>query len=557
MKKIISLTNVFIKEYYQSLPIFDTSNKKFDKKSIFFWLLAIVFFGVSYVSYEIIKFLKDIGQQQIFLNLFFPILLAFLAFQSILACANIFFFSKDIENVLYMPIKSENMLIAKLSTMLFMLYVSEGILAVAPLALYGMLTSANFLYYFWAIIIIAIFPILIAVIIGILTLIIMRFAKFVRNKEIFQIIITILLIAVIFGVEYIATKEIFSIQSNDQALNRIIGINEKIQGINKYFLIINPIIKILSNASSFQSILYFLQIILYNIIGISIFILIGKVTYLKDILKNMVSIGKINKKNKKINLNKNIQSKGVAKAYILKEIKLLIRQPAFFMQCVFPVISLLITAVIIVVGIYPVVMQAMQDEQVKSAIEKITFNTEVICDILIVLQVLFSISNISLTAISREGKNAVVIKYIPVEFYKQFIYKNIPQFVLNLLITIVVLGLICYVIPGINVIYMIAIFLIATVINIINCYLMLIVDLRRPNLDWISEDAVVKRSDNKLFQYALMIVNILLLLYIATIFKEIDLIVGLIIELAFFTIIFIVIDRCVKKWQKKLFEKII
>lgn len=557
MKKIISLTNVFIKEYYQSLPIFDTSNKKFDKKSIFFWLLAIVFFGVSYVSYEIIKFLKDIGQQQIFLNLFFPILLAFLTFQSILACANIFFFSKDIENVLYMPIKSENMLIAKLSTMLFMLYVSEGILAVAPLALYGMLTSANFLYYFWAIIIIAIFPILIAVIIGILTLIIMRFAKFVRNKEIFQIIITILLIAVIFGVEYVATNELFSIQSNDQALNRVIDISERMEGINKYFLIINPIIKILSNASSFQSILYFLQIILYNIIGISIFILIGKVTYLKDILKNMVSIGKIKKKNKKINLNKNIQSKGVAKAYILKEIKLLIRQPAFFMQCIFPVISLLITAIIIIVGIYPVVMQAMQDEQVKSAIEKITFNTEVICDILIVLQVLFSISNISLTAISREGKNAVVIKYIPVEFYKQFIYKNIPQFVLNLLITIVVLGLICYVIPGINVIYMIAIFLIATVINIINCYLMLIVDLRRPNLDWISEDAVVKRSDNKLFQYALMIVNILLLLYIATIFKEIDLIVGLIIELAFFTIIFIVIDRCVKKWQKKLFEKII
>ena len=227
------------------------------------------------------------------------------------------------------------------------------------------------------------------------------------------------------------------------------------------------------------------------------------------------------------------------------------------MQCVFPVISLLITAVIFVVGIYPVVLKAMEDEQFKSAIENFAINTEIICDILIVLQVLFSISNISLTAISREGKNAYFIKYIPIKFYKQFIYKNVPQFVLNFLITIVALTLILYIIPKISIIYIIFIFFIATIINLINCYLMLIVDLRRPNLNWDSEYAVVKRSDNKIFQYALMIVNILILLYIGSVLKDVNLIIGLTIELLFFTIIFIIIDRCVKKWERKLFEKII
>lgn len=85
---------------------------------------------------------------------------------------------------------------------------------------------------------------------------------------------------------------------------------------------------------------------------------------------------------------------------------------------------------------------------------------------------------------------------------------------------------------------------------------MLIVDLRRPNIDWSTEEAVVKKSDNKLFQYALMIVNILILLYIGTIFKEIDILIAMIAELAIYTIIFVILDRCVKKWQVKLFNKI-
>ena len=556
MKKIISLTKVFIKEYYQNIPIFDSKKKKLNKKSIFFWLIAIVFFGVAYVSYEIIKFLSEIGQAEIFLNIFFSILLGFLAFQSILASVNIFFFSKDIKNVLHMPIKPIELLLSKLNTMLCMMYATEGILAITPIVLYGMQTSANFLFYFWSVLIIAIFPILIATSVGILTLLIMRVAKFIKNKEIFQIITTIFFILVIFIVEYTVTSNIFNIHSNSEAEEQIITLSEKMQGINKYFLIVNPSVKILTNPLSFETIINFAKIILYNLISLSVFILIGKITYLKDLLKNMISVNRQIKNNKKIKLENKLKKKSVAITYIKKEIKLLIRQPVFFMQCIFPVLSLLITAIILVIGIYPIFMQALQDEQLKNAIDGLTLNTEIICDILIVLQVLFSISNISLTAISREGKNATVIKYLPIELYKQFIYKNIPQFVLNMLITIVVLLLVWYIVPTINLIYMLAIFAIATIINAINCYLMLIVDLRRPNIEWEAEDAVVKRSDNKVFQYALLIVNVLLLLYVATILKEVSLDVAIGCETLFFLIIFVIIDRCVKKFQNKLFNKI-
>lgn len=556
MKKIISLTQVFIKEYYQSLPVFDTSKKKFNKKSVFFWLIAIIFFGVSYVSYEIIKFLVDVGQKEIFINLYLPILAIILTFQAILSCANIFFFSKETENVLHMPIKPVELLVSKLSTLLCMLYFSEGIIVVVPLALYGMMSSINFAYYFWAIITILIYPIIVATFISILIFILMRFSKLVRNKEVFQVILAILLMIVVFVMEYVMLQQVFTIQSDEQALGQMVSLQDRMQNINKAFLIFNPTIKMLTEPAKLSAITSFLFVLLICSLELSIFLILGNATYLKDILKNITSKGKSTKTNTNINISKKAKSKDKAKSYVLKEFKLLIKNPTFFMQCIFPVIMLLVSCIILVFRVYPVIVQAMEDDSIKQAIEGLTFNSEVVCDILIALQVMFSISNISLTAISREGKDALFIKYIPIELYKQFIYKNIPQFVLNILISIIILGLIWYVIPSIKAINILMLFLISIVINLINCYLMLIVDLRRPNLDWSTEEAVVKKSDNKLFQYALMIVNILILLYIGTIFKEIDILIAMIAELSIYTIIFIIIDRCVKKWQVKLFNKI-
>ncbi|MBR3163157.1 MAG: hypothetical protein IKF17_03550 [Clostridia bacterium] len=556
MKKIVSLTNVFIKEYYQNLPIFDNKNKKFNKKSIFYWLIVIIFFAVGYVSYEIIKFLTNIGQSEIFINLYLPILTMFLAFQVILSCANVFFFSKDTENVLYMPINSVELLISKFITLLCMLYFSEGIIAVVPLTLYGMITSANFVYYIWAIVTIFIYPIFVSGAISILTFVIMKFSRFFRNKEVFQIFMTVFLIFTILIVEYIMLNNLFNIKSNEDAFNQMISIQDRMQNINRMLLIVNPTINMLASPEKILAVVSFLKILAICSIEIIVFLLVGNITYIKYILKNITSIERKKGTKKIIDINKKVKNNKIGIAYTTKEFKLLLRNPSFFMQCVFPVITLLISCILLVVSVYPTMMNVMQDDTVKKAIENMSFNTEVVCDILIILQVMYSISNISLTAISRDGKDATLIKYIPVSLYKQFLYKNIPQFMLNLLTTIVVLGLIWYIIPSIKIIYMFIIFIISIMINLINCYLMLIVDLKRPNLNWATEEAVVKKSDNKLFQYVLMIVNILLLLYIATIFKSINIMLAMTIECIIYTILFIIIDRCVKKWQYKLFNKI-
>lgn len=555
MKKIISLSIVFIKEFYQNLPIFDTKKKKFNKKSIFFWLIAIIFLGITFVSYKIIRFLSHIGQPEIFLNLYFLLLAVLLLFQTILICANLFFFSKDIEKVLYMPLKPVELLLAKFNSLLCMLYITEGIFAFVPLTLYGLLTYSNFVFYLWEMIILAIFPIFLITIVSIVVFMIMRLGRFIKNKDIFQVLITLILIVFLCILESTILQGVFEINNDEQAIQQFSKFSQKAQQVGKYFLVINPSVTILSNPISSMAVISFFKLILYNILGGMIFIFLGKITYLKDIIKNVAN--NTSKRKKLINVEKDTKYHRKGISYILKEIKMLVREPIFFMQCIFPVIIILITGIIIIVAILPTFAKMMQEEAMNVVLQNLSFDMEIVCGILVVLQVLFSISNISLTAISREGKNATFIKYIPIKLYQQFLYKSIPQFILNLLVSVIVLGMILYLIPSINILYLFLIFLIATFINLINSYLMLVVDLRRPNLDWNTEYSVVKKSDNKLFQYVFMIVNVIFLMYISSILKEVNVLVALIGELIIFAIIFIIIDRAIKKWQNQLFNKII
>jgi len=184
------------------------------------------------------------------------------------------------------------------------------------------------------------------------------------------------------------------------------------------------------------------------------------------------------------------------------------------------------------------------------------FSLQAICMILGMIQIIFTMSNLSITAISREGKNAMVMKYLPISLYKQFIWKNIPQILIN---TIVIFGtafIININIPQISIWYYIAGILIAMLINIINSFLMLIVDLKKPYLDWTTEASSLKDNGNKLYQYVTTIIIVLLLTYLTGVLEELNFIISILIILIIFFIILFIINLYVKKNINKLFEKI-
>lgn len=559
IRNILNLTKIFFKNSFQNPYIIDKKTNKINKKSIFVWLIIILMIAISYLSYEVIEELVKIGQPIIFLNVFFLLVMIIMIFQVVLASTNVYFFSKDLELILPLPIKSEELLISKFNTILINLYFTEFIFAIFPLIIYGILTYAGFLYYFYLIIILLIFPILPILIVSIIMMFLMKLSKFVKNKDIFQIIITLTFIFMIFLLEFkLGSNVINKIDNNtnieqQQATEAFDEFNKKVENVNKYFLEINSTINILNNYNKLISILNLLKIIFINLIFFILFIFIGKKYYLKNILKNnnYYYIKKINKNY----LEKKCKKIMKEKSYIKKEFKLLFKNPVFFMQCIFPVLILIVSIVIIIVLTLPNIKAILTSDLLGEEID-LSINLGVICLVLGIIQFILTMSNISISAISREGKNAIYMKSIPIDFYKQFVYKTIPQIFINSILIFIILILVKLVLPQIDFIYLILIFVLANLFNIINSKLMVLVDLSRPNLTWKADYEAIKNNNNKLFQYVFTIIIILILVYFNKILSDINLIVSCLLIILILIILILIINKIIKINIKKLFKKI-
>lgn len=537
--KIKALTKIFIKDFFQNTKLINKETRKLNTKSIYFWIIIVISIAVIYISYKSIEWFSSTGEPEIFINFFVMFLTILLMFQITLICTNVFFFSKDLEFILPLPIKSKDLLMAKFNVILFLSYMTEIVLGLTPLILYGLLNHVRADYFIWVVLLLVLLPIIFISTIGLFSIILMKIFSFVKNKTVLQNIISTILILLLFLIEYL-----------------LIGDTSNL-GETNYF--VKPIIQILTGISVIEKIKYFIFLLILDIIALITFLFIGQKLYLKTLLKNLT----INAK-KKFNLSKKRQVKildrkvKLGKEYLKKELIMLSKQPIFFMQTVLPVIIVLISIIMLANVLIPAIDSTIEEnDTIKNSIASLEFNSEMICVILGILQCLFSLSSISVTAISRDGKNAIFMKYIPVSYYRQFLYKNLIQIVLNIVVAIVVLSVIYFYIPKIGLINIILMFIISIFINLINSYLMVLVDLRRPYLTWNSEYSVVKKNDNKSFQYALTIIMILIYMYLSNIFKNINVTLTLLIENFIFMILFIILDRLIKNKSEKLFDKII
>lgn len=549
INRIKKLTKIFLKDYYQNLNIFNKKNNKLNKRSIYFWLIIIIIACISYISLESILYFNRLGEPILFLKIYLPIIATVSIFQLIMLISSVFYYSQDIRNIIYLPIKPTEIVISKFNTVIVIMYFMESLLLLIPLLMYGILIQKTIMYFIGAIISLAIFPILFTLIIGIITIILMRLSKII-NKDLLQLIIIFGLIMLL---SLFVTKNIGGIINQENIINiKEITINDKLNKINNNFIIINPIINLLINNSFKIILINFIKLILLNIFAFIIFIFIGTKLYLKElliILDNKSNIKKINKKYKFKKENK-------IKKYIKKDIKNMIKSPTFFIQNILQYIFIAIFFIIILNIFFPIIVQQIDADNMieKMGLEEFKLQATLIS--VAIIQILFVFSNLSITAISREGKNAIFMKYIPISLYKQIKIKALPQIIINTIIILAIIIDVYFQQINIQFIYLLFVFITSMLINIINSYLLVLVDLNKPNLNWTNQESITKNSGNKLYQYVITIITFLILNYFVKILKNISYIKSMIIINIIFFIIFIIIKKYIKNNIKKIFKKI-
>lgn len=563
INKIIQLSKILIMDYYQKLDIYDKKTKKINFRKSFTWLLIITTILITFLSYKIISFLMDRGIALIFFKIYFPIVATVFMTQTILVCCNIFFFSKDFQNILYMPIKPIEILIAKFNTILSIIYILEGMLLINPLLIYGILASKIISYYVIIFFILIIFPIFFILIISTIMLFAIQLARLIKNKDVFQVLISMCVTFIIIYSEIYAYKLVFNsnimnvqITENEEIHAVIMNTDElnfKLKKFDSYFIVINPIINMIETVNIKNVLIEGTKIILINILMFAIFLFLGKLVYFKNLLKNITYVNrkKIVKKNRKIKYREG----KIKDSYVKNEFFKIMKNPTFFLQCIVQYIVIIIISLLLINMFMPIIIKIFIEQDAITKLGKNNFIFQCMCIILEILQILFSFNAMSITIVSREGKDAIIMKYIPVSLFKQFIWKNIPQVLINI-IPIIGLAVVVNNNTNIRMIYYIIGIILAMILNIVNCILMSIVDLKNPNLNWTTETSIFKNNKNRIYQYLETFVIILMLLYLTKILKNINIFISLTLLMLIIINALIIIIVYIKKNINKLFSKI-
>ena len=230
----------------------------------------------------------------------------------------------------------------------------------------------------------------------------------------------------------------------------------------------------------------------------------------------------------------------------------MLRNPIFLVQCILPAVLL----PILFIGLILLGFNGDEAQNLAELSAMLQENRLLLLFGIIAVNQFFSMMiYISATAISRDGPNAVFMKYIPVSLYKQYVYKTMPNIIMNIFSILVVLALVRYSIE-ISILDMVIAFIISAIMAVFQSFLVLLVDLKRPKLKWNSEYAVVKQNFNLIFPMIFSFVNIGIIVILGLAMDNYFVYVPVIILGLLFILATIVLLVYMKKNQYKLARKI-
>lgn len=552
MNKIINLTKVFLKTSFSNMNtqmgMPSKSNKIVSKilyAVLFLYLAAIV----ALFSGGMVESLKIINQQEIFIGLILLVVTAFCVIQTIFSSINVFYFTKDNEYILPLPLKPYEIILARTNVLIITEYIVTVLIGFIPLLVYGVLTSVSMSYYLLMFVALVLVPILPILLVSIIVMIIMSFAKITKNKNKFQLIATILVLSIVIALSLSTTKLQDDI-TNEQLAHMLVEANGMVDLLKGYFPTLDYAISSLTSDSIVVALIELLKVLVFTISGVIVYVFIAQKIYFKGLVGNLFSSSS-KKKNIKINTNKYNNSK-LYKSYISKEFKCLIRNPVFFMQCLLPAILIPLLMIVMVI----LQMKNSITPQMSEQLNSFNGNTFIVaCVILGVIQFFSMFIYIAITAISRDGKNAIFMKYIPVSLYKQYIYKCIPNIVMGSITSIISI-VVANIILKLDMLMIVLVFIAAIIMNVAESIILIIIDLKRPKLEWDSEYAVVKQNFNLIFPMIISMIAIFIIILAGVFLTNINVYIGIIILSLIFAIILYFANMYLYKNQNRLASRI-
>ncbi|GAA0693609.1 MULTISPECIES: putative ABC transporter permease subunit [Clostridium] len=507
MSKMISLIKVFLKTTGEEE--ISIGKKKIPPMLFMALMVIIMVFALGFPFAMMISELYDtasqIGQEGVIIGLLVSMASVMTFIFGIVYAMATLYFSRDIEYLLPLPLKPFEILGAKFSTVLVYEYITELMILLLPLGVYGVKSNAPVMYWIVMIVVLLLLPVLPLVLACIINMIVMTFTNLGKHKDLLKTIGAIVAIGMGLGFSMLMQKMESMMVTEADVIEKIVsGNNSMVSIVTAIFptskfaaeaMVAKDPLNILGNLAVFLTI---------TGAAIAIFFFIGNKIYFKGALGASETFSKREKLSEE-QLSKSTNSTSPMKAYILKEIRMLVRTPIYFLNCV------IMNFIWPLFFIIPLITQPDIFGLIGES-TNIIFNSEIQGIIIgMIVSVMIFICNtnmIACTAISREGKNLFFTKYIPMSYSQQLIAKASVGMIFDLIniVFLIVLGIVMKA----PISFVILAVILSLMVIIASNLLGIMLDLKKPKLNWDNEAAAVKQNFTSMIaMFGAMIIAVL------------------------------------------------
>lgn len=428
-----------------------------------------------------------IGQEGVILGLGCALSSLMIFFFGIFYVINVFYFAQDIDLLLPLPLKPWHILGAKFAVTLIFEYLTQ-LLILAPLLItYGVMSAAGVNFYFLAAVVFMVLPVVPLVLAALLAMVLMSLLPIARNKDTFRIWAGSLGLFLALGFNFILQKSFGKMKPEEIIALLQSGKNSMVQLVTRLFPGIHWGVAALLQKGALTGWGYAVLFMLLAVVVLTALLLLGNRFYFRGAMGGSESHAEKRAVNT-ADMEKFKTSQSLFRALLLKEWRLLIRTPAYFMNCV------LVNFMWPLIFLFAVVSGSTdQLSQLRAFLGE---NTPLEIYILLALGVgLFTggMNGTSATGLSREGAQFYFSKSLPADYRVQITAKIAIAFVLSFCGFVALIGALAWMLK----IDFAAVALAltgASLGNFLAAQTGMLFDIHFPKLIWDNEYKAVKQS---------------------------------------------------------------
>jgi len=448
----------------------------------------------SKIIIEGFDLLAPINQQGAILILSIVMVSTMIFFFGIFYIINFFYFAADAQNLLALPLSGWQVMGARFSVVIAYEYLTQLPFLLPPLLIYGIKSEADLTYWLYALIGFLLIPLLPLSLATLPTVIVMRFANLGRRKDLFKILGGLMVISIAIGYQFLFQKSGFNATDPVFLQNLLTDQDSLVNLISRFFPSAKYLGLALISADKIASLINLLIFAGVSLLAVALAWLVGDKLYFKGLVGSSETTAR-----RKMLTSSDYERLGQGSpaliSYFRKEMRLLIRVPSYFMNCVLT--NLLIPVLLII----PFLVQSHNEEVVMPWVELISQpQGQTILMVVIVGAVIFLAGSnaITATSLSREGQEFFISKYIPLSYKRQIMAKLLSGYVFGFIgVVLLLLGAVILMPLDIALIGMILAVSLVAIVPIVQAGLL--IDIFRPKLDWDNEQKAVKQNLNVLF----------------------------------------------------------